>query len=118
MKDVASPRGRRRVDAALKQGHQVRRPFPGVDGAGLTKDVHASADLAKRLHDLDGIRLLIELKARERERDHEGKFEIERERRCDGVIQGVIRRRSQGVEQEFPAIRGEHDYSPARRPCH
>lgn len=118
MKDVASPRGRRLVDAALKQGHQVGRPLPGMDGAGLAEDVHASAHPAQRLHDLDGIRLLIELKARERERDHEGEFEIERERRRDSVIQRVTRGWSQGVEQEFPAIRREHDRSPARRPYH
>ena len=90
MEDAARRRPHR-VDDVFEERHQVGRPTFGVDGAGLTEDVHAAAHLSQRLHDLDGVGLLVETKTRERERDHQGSFEIQRERCRHGVIQGLPR---------------------------
>ena len=102
-------------DDVLEQRHQIGRPPAGANGARLTEDVDPSAHLAQGLHDLDGILLVIEPEARERERDHESRLEIERVRSRDGAIQRVTRGRPQRVEEERAAVRREHGRAPARR---
>ena len=74
VKDVARPGPPHLVDDAFSsRGQKVRRPPPGAYGARLAEDVDASALGAQRLHYFDGVLLLIEPKARERERGHQGR---------------------------------------------
>ena len=88
------------MDDAFQQRHQVGRPPPGADRAGLAEDVDPIAHPAQRLHDLDGIRLLVQSKSGKRKRHGQRRLQIERERRRHGPVQRATRRRSQRVQQQ------------------